>query len=322
MQAPAVQPRASPQPPRPAFIFTAFVLALPAGMLFAAVTAPWLQAALAPIEVFPLHRVFSRLTMLGVVGIMAWLMWRHRIADRVTLGYLGPRGRFIRRLLAGLAAGIALMLLAVVPLLLLEVRAWNARVPVSLDGWALLALKGLGSGLAVAFIEETFFRGAMQGALQRAGAIRMALFAVPVYYAAVHFLGRATSVPYEQVDALSGFTALAGFFSGFAEPLRIVDAFVALWLVGLLLALVRQRWGSLAGCIGLHAGFVTVITVFRRASAPVADHPFAFLVGSFDGLLGVWISLLTAVACLVVWRLRTGQGARAPDARPGHRLRD
>lgn len=308
--------------PRPAFLFTAFVLALPAGMLIAALAAPWVQAALAPIQVFPLHRVFSRLTMLGVVGIMAWLMWRHRIGDRITLGYTGPPGRFTRRLLLGLAAGIALMLLAVMPLIALDVREWNARAPGSLAGWTLLALKGLGSGLAVALIEETFFRGAMQGALQRAGALRMALFAVPVYYAAVHFLGRAASVPYEQVDALSGFTALSGFFAGFADPLRIADAFLALWLVGLLLALVRQRRGDLAGCIGLHAGFVTVIAMFRRVSSPAPDSEFSFLVGEFDGLLGVWICLLTAAACLAVWRMGDrGPANRAAgigrDERPG-----
>lgn len=297
--------------PRPAFIFTAFVLALPGGMLFAALAAPWVQAALAPIEVFPLHRVFSRLTMLGVVGIMTWLMWRHRIGDRVTLGYIGPRGRFMQRLLVGLAAGIAVMLLAALPLIALDVRAWNARAPESLTGWTLLALKGLGSGLAVALIEETFFRGAMQGALQRAGALRMALFAVPVYYAAVHFLGRATSVPYEQVDALSGFTALGGFFAGFANPLQIADAFLALWLVGLLLALVRLRWGNLAGCIGLHAGFVTVIAMFRRVTSPVPDSEFSFLVGAFDGLLGLWICLLTAGACLVVWRMPAARASAA-----------
>src|SRR5690606_33520205 len=124
-------------------------------------------------------------------------------------------------------------------------------------------------------------------------------FAVPVYYAAVHFLGRAASVPDEEVNALSGFIALAGFFSGFAEPLRILDAFVALWFVGLLLALVRWRWGDLAGCIGLHAGFVAVIAVCRRVTSHDADAGASFMVGSFDGLLGIWIAALTACACLV-----------------------
>jgi membrane protease YdiL (CAAX protease family) len=237
-----------------------------------------------------------------------------RPVQAVTLGFTGPWPRILRSAKTGQAAGLAQMCQAVVPLLLLEVREWNTRAPGSTSAWLLLVLKGLGSGIAVALIEETFFRGAMQGALQRIGAVRTALLAVPVLYAAVHFLGRATSVPHDQVDALSGFVALGGFFSGFAAPMRILDAFVALWLVGVLLALVRWRWNNLAGCIGLHAGFVTVIAVFRRVTSPAADSPYSFLVGQFDGLLGLWVAALTAAACLVVWRIRhtDGQPRRIP----------
>jgi hypothetical protein len=74
--------------------------------------------------------------------------------------------------------------------------------------------------------------------------------------------------------------------------------------VGLLLALVRRRWGDIAGCIGLHAGFVTAIAMFRKVSMPAAPNEWSFLVGSFDGLLGLWIALLTALCCLALWRLR------------------
>ncbi|MET0279616.1 MAG: CPBP family intramembrane glutamic endopeptidase [Steroidobacteraceae bacterium] len=290
---------------RPSGIFLAFLLALCAAMLLAAIASPWVQAALAPVAVFPLHRVFSRLTMLGVIGISLWLALRYRLAQRQLLGYGTPLPRFLRRAATGLAAGIALMLVALLPLFLLDLREWNARVPAGAAGWALLVLKGLGSGLGVALIEETFFRGAMQGALQRQGATRLALLAVPLFYSAVHFLGRAASVPYEEVNALSGFTAWRGFFAGWSQPLPWLDAFVALWFVGLLLALVRQRWGDIAGCIGLHAGFVAAIAIFRKVSAPAAaPNDWSFLVGSFDGLLGIWIALLAALACLAVWRLR------------------
>lgn len=285
-------------------MFLAFVLALLAAMLFAALLSPWVQALLAPLQVFPLHRVFSRLTMLGVVLLTAGLLWRFGLMQGALLGYRGPAPAFLRRACTGLAAGMTLMTVALVPLFLLDVRAFNDRVPVAAAGWLALIAKGLASGVAVALIEETFFRGAMQGALQRLGALRMALFAVPVFYAAVHFLGRAASVPFEEVNALSGFVALSGFFSGFAAPLAIADAFLALWCVGLLLALVRWRWGDLAGCLGLHAGFVAAIAVFRRVSSPAPEGEFSFLVGSFDGLLGVWIALLTLLCCLAVWRIR------------------
>ncbi|MEO6079462.1 MAG: CPBP family intramembrane glutamic endopeptidase [Steroidobacteraceae bacterium] len=286
----------------PARIFLAFVLVLAGAMLFAAVASPWAQWLLAPLAQFPLHRVFSRLMLLAMIAGTAWLLTRQHFGQRDLLGFNRPWPQFLRRLLLGLLAGLALMALALVPLFLLDLRTWSERFPADSYGMLALILKALASGLLVALLEETFFRGALQGALQRVGAVRWALLAVPAFYSATHFLGRAATVPYEEVNAWSGFVVWQGLFSSFAEPLRILDAFVALYFVGLLLALVRRRWGDLAGCIGLHAGFVTVIAVFRRISAPAPDNGWSFLVGSFDGLLGIWIAALTALACLAIWR--------------------
>jgi hypothetical protein len=285
-------------------LFLAFLLALPLAMLLAALASPWVQLLLSPLGAFPLHRIFSRLTMLFAFGWIIWVMLRAGLARREVLGYGQPARAFLPHMLVGLVAGLALMAIAVVPLFALGLRDWNLAKLASAGGALAAALKGLGSGLLVALIEETFFRGAMQGALERRGSRRLALFAVPALYAAVHFLGRAGVVPYDEVTAFSGFTTLAGFFSGFAQPLRIVDAFIALYFVGLLLALARRRWNSLAACIGLHAGFVAVISVFRKISLPAQNPPWSFLVGDYDGLLGLWIALLTAACCLVLWLRR------------------
>jgi uncharacterized protein len=282
--------------------YLAFLLVLLAAMLFAAITSPWVQTLLAPLSQFPLHRVFSRLMLLGMIAGTTWLAlqsYRHR---RELLGFNRPWPQFMRRVLYGLLAGIALMLLTVTPLMLLDLRMWSDRFPADLVAWGMLALKGLASGIVVALLEETFFRGAMQGALQRIGAMRWARFAVPLLYSAVHFLGKAASVPGEEVNAWSGFVVWQGLFSSFAQPLRILDAFVALYFVGLLLALVRQRWGDIAGCIGLHAGFVCVVAIFRRISTPAPENDWSFLVGPFDGLLGLWIAAVTALICAGLWR--------------------
>ena len=295
----------------PAGTFLAFVMVLLGAMLVAAVLSPWMQWMLSPLQVFPLHRVFSRLTMLGVLAGTLWLLRRKDLARREVLGYDLPWPAFARRLLLGLAAGLLLMTAALAPLFLLGVREWNPARTAQLP---LLLLKGLGSGLLVALIEETFFRGAMQGALLRQNARRLALFAVPAFYAAVHFLGRASSVPADEVNATSGFTALSGFFSLYAHPLLLLDAFLALYFVGLLLALLRQRMGDIACCIGLHAGFVAMIAVFRKLSLPGASD-WSFLVGRFDGLLGTWIALLAALLCVALWRrnrdTRRRQGSSA-----------
>jgi membrane protease YdiL (CAAX protease family) len=295
-------------PRNPLAIFLAFFLALLVALAVAAVLAPPVQALLAPLSVFPLHRILNRLATLGVILITAWLMVRYQLMSAATLGFLGPWPAFMRRVLAGLAAGLALMVVALVPLFLLDLRDFNERMALDMGDLAALFAKGLLSGVLVALIEETFFRGAMQGALTRQRALGWALFAVPAFYAAVHFFGRALRIPFEQVHAGSGFEVLGSYFVLFLDPAHIWDAFLALYFVGLLLAIVRHRTGDLAGSLGLHAGFVAVIAVFRKVSSPTAAFEsgassWDFLVGPFDGLLGLWIALLTALSCVGAWRL-------------------
>jgi hypothetical protein len=298
----------NPPPTSPAAVFLAFIAALSASLLFAAVASPWVRDALAPVAMVPMHRVFSRLTMLGVLVLTIWLMLRHRVADRGVLGFNGPAPAFFARAGIALIVGIAMMAIAFLPLFLLGVLEWNASRPVAWTGWLVLAGKGLASGIAVALIEETFFRGAMQGTLQRMGAIRAALLGVPLLYAAVHFLGRPSGVGAPEVE--NGFAALGQFFTRLVQPLQIADAFIALWFVGLLLALVRRRFGDIAACMGLHAGFVTTIAVFRRTSEPASANDWSFLVGGFDGLLGWWIALLAALACIAFWMITARHGAQ------------
>ncbi|MGC4029466.1 MAG: hypothetical protein QM696_11370 [Steroidobacteraceae bacterium] len=295
-------------PRSPLAIFLAFFLALLVALVFAAALAPAVQALLAPLSVFPVHRVFNRLAMLGVILITVWLMRRYGLMNGAVLGFRGPWPVFLKHALAGLAAGLALMVVALVPLFLLGLREFNAQLPQGAGHVIGLFGEGLLSGALVALIEETFFRGAMQGALTRQKALGWALFAVPAFYAAVHFFGRALQIPFEQVHMGSGFDVLGSYFVLFLDPQHIWDAFLALYLVGLLLAIVRHRSGDLAGSLGLHAGFVAVIAVFRTVSSPTAAFesgasPWSFLVGSFDGLLGLWIALLTALACAGAWLL-------------------
>jgi membrane protease YdiL (CAAX protease family) len=293
-----------PLPRFPALVPLTFVVALLATMFCAALAAPLVAGLLAPIATVPTHRVFSRLTMLGIVVLTIWLLRRYGLANRQVLGFIGPWPRFVRRAAIALAAGAGVMLLALLPLFLLGVREWNNYTPGSWSAWLLLMVKGVGRGLAVALLEETFFRGAMQGTLNRMGGKWWALLAVPALYAAVHFIGRLAPPP--DVGAVAGnFTPLNGLFTAFMHPAGILDAFIALWCVGLLLALARRRWGDIAGCIGLHAGFVMIITLFRKVSSPTPAGDWNFLVGSFDGLLGWWIAALALLAGIAL--------ARRPD---------
>jgi membrane protease YdiL (CAAX protease family) len=150
-------------------LFLSFALALGLALVAAAAMAPAVQTLLAPIHVVPLHRIFGRLAMVALQGTTIWLLIRHGLATREVLGYAVPPRDFARQVLIGLIASIALMLLVLVPLFVLGIRAWDHRLPDDFPGRVVLGLKALQTGLVVALIEETFYRGAMQGSISLIG---------------------------------------------------------------------------------------------------------------------------------------------------------
>lgn len=248
---------------------------------------------------WPFHRVANRLAMLVLLIGLIWLLRRLRLANRADLGYALPRARFLSLATRSVLVGAASMAPVIAMLLLLEVRAFRADVAAS--AIALVAVKGLIGGVLVALIEETFFRGAMYSAIARESGVRATIAVTAMIYASLHFLNR-VRIPHESVDWSSGFDLTTRTFSAFAEPLRIVDSFLALCAVGVLLGLVRRRFGHIAVCIGLHAGWVWVITVTRELTVRT-DTPAGFLVGSYDGVIGYLVLAWTVALILIFERV-------------------
>lgn len=258
---------------------------------------------------WPFHRVMSRswqLAMLVAIGVVVWRLGLRGAAD---WGYGLPRPEFLRQFGAGLALGVATLLPVAVALVVFDLRPLRT----DLDAARLLALvlAGLATGLAVALFEETLYRGLMFTAVRREAGLALAVAATSLVYAATHFLAK-TSIPAADVDWSSGFTLLGGALRRFADPLAIADAFVALALIGVLLALVRARSGALAASLGLHMGWVWVLKVTIGATTPPGDVPGAWLVSRFDGFTGWLVAgwTLVLLAAFVGWRGRAADRAR------------
>lgn len=271
---------------------------------------------LAPHMDVKFHRLANRIGQLSLlIGIV--LVARHlALADRRSLGFGLPRAAFLRELAIGLALGVATMLPVAFIMTGLDLR--ELRAGITLDAALLLQLAagGLATGLAVGFIEETFLRGAMHTAIARESGHRLAIASTALLYSAVHFVGR-YRIPVEELGPDSGLRHIAGTLAAFADPLSILDAFLALAAVGVLLGIVRARTGHIAGCIGLHAGWVWVISVLRETSVPDDTDPLRFLLSDFDGVVG-WLvlawTLLIGVVVLRFYGRRTAAGlGRADD---------
>jgi membrane protease YdiL (CAAX protease family) len=280
-------------------------LAAIVGTLVLAALAAWpayqLAHALQPDWQF--HRVAGRLWQLLMLAGIAVAVRHLGLRGRSDWGYGLPRADFLRQAGVGLACGVATML----PMALVIV-ALGIRNPLpDLDAGTLLASIAAGAltGLIVALIEETFFRGLMFRAVLRESGPALAIASTAILYSAIHFFAR-VKVPQGEVAWGSGIALLGSALARFAEPAAIADAFTTLAMVGLLLGLVRYRTGSIAAGVGLHMGWICVI----KTTAAVTRHDeaahWSFLVSDFDGFTG-WLVAGWSLAILLVLYLARGR---------------
>jgi membrane protease YdiL (CAAX protease family) len=271
-----------------------FLFLLACMLLAAALTPPLLQTGWLAFEP---HRVMSRLAqLLMILGVWPFLRLLG-LDGREALGYGRPRPEILRALVRGWLAGVAILLVLVIALLALELRIPDLRAASRHAELARKAAQALAAGLLIGVIEETFFRGALFTAIRRRGAAAGAIFWPAVLYAAVHFLKPGALAEGQTLDWPGAVRMVLEVFTDAADW-RNLDSFVALVLVGVFLGLVRERTGHIGWCIGLHAGWVFVIQVARYLTDGNAGSPYAFLTGTYDGVIGWlaagWLALLSA----------------------------
>ena len=303
--------------------FSHFLLAIVGTLLLTALaTGPLYLGIDGAAHGIPFPKLASRLWQLSMVGGVAWLVWRLQLRGKQAWGYALPRPQFMRQLGWGTLLGILTML----PVAAM-VSGWELRTPrPGLDIARLVELffSGALTGLAVGFLEETFYRGLLLGALLPAGpqsdavpngnadtpalassawALGVAIVASSALFASLHFLARSKLDP-SAVQLDSGVNLLQQSLRYFAHPTEMLDSFLALTAVGVLLSLARLWTGSIALSVGLHAGWVWVMKMSVGATNLNAEAPLAALISPIDGFTG-WLVLgwtlgLTALAW--VWR--------------------
>ena len=204
--------------------------------------------AIAP-GVFPFSRIFGRVE-LGValvfaVGLMRW--WGENPRRWLDVGrWRTELGRL------GMWACVGFIMVGVVVAVqwVLGVRSWGGWPGVEV--WA----GAVGTGLAVGILEEAFFRGVLGLAWWRAVGERgvgVAIFVGAIIFAAAHFIRPGPGLGGEAGWA-EGFLAWGRLelWSGSSHLWK----FAGLVLMGLILARVVWNEKTLAGAIGLHAGWV------------------------------------------------------------------
>jgi hypothetical protein len=248
----------------------------------------------------PPRRVMGRLAQLYILlGLWPFLKLL-RLDNAAALGFGLPRRRFLLDVAAGWALGVLILTALIWALLALEIRVPD--LPQHGLVWLVLekAVGALVGGLLIGLLEETFFRGALYGAIRRRNGLRAAVVWSAALYALLHFLKPHDLPPGVPFDWAGTRAMFAGVFTGVADW-RHLDSMLALFLVGVFLALVRERAGHIAWGVGLHAGWVFVIQMTRRLTDSDPAAALGFLAGRYDGVIGLLAAAWIGVLALGFW---------------------
>jgi membrane protease YdiL (CAAX protease family) len=264
--------------------------------------------------VWAFHRVASRIAMLLLVAELIWLCRHLRLAAKRDAGYGLPWRRFLKVSLLWGVIGAVTAALGAAFLLLTHLRVMGAQFTPTVPGFAHIFVVGVGSGISVALLEETVFRGVMHSAIERESGPWMAALLTAPLFAILHFFAKA-SIPAADVGWGSGFDLLLRSFAPLSQPALVLDSFLAWLAVGLILSLTRALTGNIAMAIGLHAGWVVVLRMLQESTTSGSSPAYSAWVGRFDGLLGYWLLPWGAAIAAALWITRSSWAPYARGSR-------
>jgi uncharacterized protein len=249
------------------------------------------------------HRVASRIAMLALIAELVWLCRHLNLKQKRDFGYGLRRRRFLRVCLLWGAIGMATAGVGAAFLLITHLRVSELEfIPSSLS-FARIFLIGVGSGISVALLEETVFRGVMHSGVERESGPWMAALLTAPLFAVLHFYAK-VRIPAADVGWSSGFDLLARSFEPLGHPALVADSFLSWLVVGLILSLTRVLTGNIAAAIGLHAGWVVVLRMLQETTTSGSSPAYSAWVGRFDGLLGYWVLPWGSAIAVVLWLTR------------------
>ena len=277
-----------------------------------------LYLAVSMLHVWPFHRYYSRLAMLVVAALLVWLFRHLQVRSKRDFGYGLERREFLRRSLFWAAIGILTASLGAAFICGVGLRSLDAQFSWTIPSLARITLVAIFSGIAVALFEETLARGAMHTAIERESGPWAAALITATLFATLHFFAKA-SIPPDQLAWRSGFDLLALSFAPLGHPSMVFDSLLSYLAIGLVLSLTRVLSGNIAAAVGLHAGWVIVLRIMQQSTVHSASRDYSVWLGTFDGLVGLWMLPWAAAIGLALWITRSSwaHGARGPHGPHG-----
>lgn len=156
------------------------------------------------------------------------------------------------------------------------------------------------SGLIIGLVEETLFRGFIQTSLINNYSPMISLLLVNLIYSSVHFLEAPELSASDNIYWYSGFSLFLSAFKPLLSLHQGWDSWLALFMAGIFLSVIRLRTNNLFWCIGLHAGWVAHIKIVKTFTDKDSSAGCKQWAGNYDNYIGelsiLWISFI-----LVSW---------------------
>lgn len=276
-------------------------------LLFAALAGPWVWWAAGAIDAaspnaatayildkgFP--KTFDRLRWIPLLLLAPVVMYRLGVLSWGGLGFAWQGSASLRSMAGWWLVGLATLVVAAIGQAYFTSLTWRPDATLSrLAGEAALAAL---AGLLLALLEEGILRGFLLRAFYTAVRPVWAVLLSAALFAALHF----KDYPW---DAASQVSLGTGFYAAWQMSTSLLHTFelaqfINLMLVGVALNLLFLRTGSLWPGVGLHAGWVCVLKVYKEC---VWADPESGLARHFWGtqvvLNGWWVACVLGALCI------------------------
>jgi len=171
------------------------------------------------------------------------------------------------------------------------------------------------SAIAIAFIEETFFRAFLLGGMKNDFGERVALIASAAIYAVAHLVRSPARFYVAGYEPSAGLITLAHSVDQFTNPAVAIPTLIGLFLLGIVLGEAYILTGSVYFSIGLHCGFVLGAKMWPKIILNRAAIPWWIAGGGAIPLIAAPTAWVIAIAIFATLRPITGASRSSPGLR-------
>lgn len=283
--------------------FTArFALVVAAGIVAAIIFAPLAAVAVSAAGWhYKFPRVFDRTVMATLLIAMLFAARDLNLVSLVKRGFSHPALPSIARAIRGFV--VAMLAIAILFGLALGVGGGGAG-----NHGAAVAMipKYFLSAIAIAFIEEAFFRAFLLGGMRNDFGNRVALIASAAIYAIAHLVRSPARFYVTGYQPAAGLITLAHSIDQFKDPAVAIPTLIGLFLLGIVLGEAYILTGSVYFSIGLHCGFVLGAKMWPKIILNRAAIPWWIAGGGAIPLIGGGAAWVIAVAIFATLRQLSG----------------